>query len=116
MNPTILNLLDSIDQTILTPVVQALLNRETVQVIDWTCTKIHGGGGDTYDTGQAGVYRFAGRASGDGQICAWQLIFKVFDKSTGQTEPSHLHYWQRELVFWPQSLIHPWQVEKVAIK
>ena len=100
MNQTIVDLLNAVDQTSLTPFVQAALNQDAVQVIDWQYEKIHGGGGDAYDAGQAGVYRFWGGATIKDKVHDWQLLLKVLDQSTGQLEPSQLYYWQREPIFY----------------
>lgn len=105
MKQTLVNLLGAVNHATLTPLVQTIVDGNLVQIIDWNYSKIHGGGGDSYDTGQAGVYRFEGNAYVDGETVAWRLILKVFERSTGQTEPSHLHYWQRERDFYESKLL-----------
>jgi hypothetical protein len=64
--------LAGIDRATLTPLVQSVLNSETVEVIDWHCEQLHAGVGE----GTA-VYRFSGEGRDQDQTISWSLILSA---------------------------------------
>jgi hypothetical protein len=94
------NLLETIDQTALTPIVIAALNGKELKIIDWKYEKMYGGSGDAYDSGQVGLYLFTGRAVVENSVLNWQVVLKIFDRSSGHTDTTHINYWQREPDFY----------------
>ena len=68
--------LDTIDQAVLTPLVQRALDRPTIQVTEWDVQQIHGGiGGGLF---ASAIFRFTGQARDQGQTVPWSLILKTF--------------------------------------
>jgi hypothetical protein len=81
----------AIDRATLAPLVQSALNSETVDVIDWECTQLHGGLG----AGTA-IYRFAGQGREQGQTVPWSLILKTLHPQIPADAPSAWNYYKRE--------------------
>jgi hypothetical protein len=83
--------LASVDQAILTPLVQSALNSETVEVMTWDHEQLHGGAG----TGNA-IYRFTGQGRDGEQEIPWSLILKTLSPGEGNTDVSAWNYYKRE--------------------
>lgn len=98
--------LDSVDQTVLTPLVCTALNNDKVKVSDWSYTPLHKGGGGT--AGAMGVYRFSGNAHDQStqEEFAWSMILKAFDGTFGicSRHETDWNYWKREILFYESGL------------
>ncbi len=84
--------LPSIDQVTLTPLVRSALDRDSVDLADWECQRLHGGIG----AGTA-VYRFSGQGRDGGRTIPWSLILKTVRSDSGSTDPSAWNYYKREV-------------------
>ena len=85
--------LDSIDQAMLTPLVQRSLGLSTVQVIDWDVQQIHGGiGGGIF---ASAVYRLIGKGIDQGRTIHWSMILKAFFPRN-EADPNSPYYPRRE--------------------
>ena len=85
--------LASIDNSILKPIVSAVLGQPTVDIANWQIERVHGGAGDI-GTSISGIYRFQGTA-GDQD---WSLILKVVGTTSDQDNPAEPRYWKREVL------------------
>ena len=85
--------LDTIDQAVLTPLVQRALDRPTIQVTEWDVQQIHGGiGGGLF---ASAIFRFTGQARDQGQTVPWSLILKTFSPAA-DAAPDSPYYPRRE--------------------
>src|SRR3712207_6111628 len=88
-----MDIIQTIDATILTPLVRQVLGSDMLELGDWHVHPIHGGA-----TANAGVYRFAGQAYDRGGGVPWSLILKVWRWREGRDDPASWNYWKRELL------------------
>ena len=85
------NHLETIDSTILTPLVQRALDAPSARVLAWEYQPIYAGMG----TGTA-LYRVSGLASHQGETAPWSLILKVLGEDSNRADPAHPEWWRRE--------------------
>lgn len=99
--------LDNLDAPILTPLVRASLDSNTVEVKSWQVTPILQG-----RASPAGVYRIAGTACEQDRQVNWSMILKVVESSAtsvhagnnASDDPTHTFYWKRELLLYQSGL------------
>ena len=94
----------TIDRPTLTPLVCHALDRESVDIIDWDHSQIHGGAGDQ-GRGLVGLYRFAGHCRDQNEVIPWSLILKIVNSSSDAEEPAHPLYWKREVLAYQSGLL-----------
>jgi hypothetical protein len=99
MNPTAE--LEVIERATLTELVRRSLRSNTLEVRDWSCQAIHGGGGGS--TG--GVYRLAGTALDQGKPVPWSLILKVVAAPAIAGAPSNWDFWKREVFAYSSGIL-----------
>ena len=97
--------LSAIDAEILTPIICALLETETVELIDWRHRRIHGGFGDAGGTVISGLFRFEGDARDRGAIRDWSIVLKVVGAGAGGADPSDTRYWKREVLAYQSGIL-----------
>jgi hypothetical protein len=83
--------LATIDQATLTPLVRSALDRETIEVTNWSYEQLHGGAGAAN-----AVYRFSGQGREQGQETLWSLILKTIHPAGDNTHISAWNYYRRE--------------------
>jgi hypothetical protein len=91
------NALDAIDQATLTPIVRRAQASTTIEIIDWSYSRVHGGAGDVGGV-LSGLYRFVGSGVDEGKLTSWSLILKIIVASTVNDDPSEPRYWKREVL------------------
>ena len=89
--------LSTIDQTILTPLVQQVLGRTSLRLLDWQVAPYGAGASRS-------VYRVAGHAEAQGTTLPWSLILKVAPVD-GRLNPSGASYWKREMLAYQSGLL-----------
>jgi hypothetical protein len=94
------NELQCIDAATLTPLVRQALGTETVEVGEWRCQRLYGGASLA-----EGVFRFSGIVHDQGQNMDWALALKVLRPIPPVDDPSHSHYWKREVLAYPFGLL-----------
>lgn len=72
-------------------VVGRALDRERVQVVDWSIQKVPGG----LDRSST-VYRVSGTARVGMEMQEWSVFLKVFQPLPGREDPASAFYWRRE--------------------
>lgn len=91
----------SIDASILTPILRKSLRRDHVQILDWQITRLGGGAGNPVSIG---LSRIAGTAQDQDELVNWSVILKVIQSpaNTGWVnmgegeDQTHWNYWKRE--------------------
>jgi hypothetical protein len=94
-------LLDSIDNAMLSPLVQRVPDNEVIEVTDWKCQRLRPSGGGATE----GVFRLGGDASVNGEVIRWSLILKVIQPRPDRDDPSGWAYWKRELLAYQSGLL-----------
>lgn len=93
--------LQSIDSSILTPVVCQSVRRENLQMLDWRMSQLGGGAGNPVSVG---LYRFEGSGLDQNERIVWSVILKIIQSpanvgwvNMGEgDDQSHWNYWKRE--------------------
>ncbi|MEM7538293.1 MAG: phosphotransferase [Chloroflexota bacterium] len=95
----LLSSIDKIDNAVLIPIVQQVLNQHTVKLMGWSYHRVRGGAGDVGDV-LSGVYRFTGAAHLYDQLlpCPWSVILKIVGTTGTDDDPSVPRYWKREVL------------------
>lgn len=103
------HVLQSIDESRLTPVVRQTSHHGTLQVRDWRVKQLGGGAGNPVS---AGLYRFEGTGRDGDEAVPWSVVLKVLQSpaNTGWTDmgegedQAHWNYWKRELFVYQSDL------------
>lgn len=83
--------IDTIDSTLLTPLVRRAYGNESLRLGQWTVQQIQGGAGEGI-----GTYRLTGEALSNDAPHPWSLILKVLGRSDSTMGLSSWSYWRRE--------------------
>ncbi|MCP4384464.1 MAG: hypothetical protein GY798_24145 [Hyphomicrobiales bacterium] len=97
---------DTLDGSILTPVVRRLFGRDDVAVIDWQVSSLAGGfAGDT--VGGEGTVRVQGTADVGPETLDWSVVLKTLSRApdVGSEDPRDWHYWKREALAYESGLL-----------
>lgn len=99
------NRLQSVDATILAPLVGRALQATVLKLVAWDYQPLPGG--FSQEKGQIyGLYRFRGSARTDDGILSWSMILKATGgASTGSHDPAASDYWKREIEIYRSSLL-----------
>jgi hypothetical protein len=110
MEISVSSILQSIDESNLTPVVRQALGRDQFQILDWQASQLGGGAGNPVSVG---LCRFEGNGMDGGEWFRWSLILKVIQSPAnvgwsnmgeGQ-DPTHWNYWKREFLLYQSGLL-----------
>jgi hypothetical protein len=99
--------LQSVDATMLTPLVCQALANNALRIDEWQLTPLQKGGGQVIG-GVLGIFRFGGRAFDrhTGTSLPWSLILKAFSgTSSGSVDMSTWNYWKREPLVYQSGLL-----------
>jgi hypothetical protein len=99
------NRLQTVDRSILTPLVCRALQMEMFELGEWAYQLVLGGfsqeQGEIY-----GIYRFCGTAQTPTGSTPWSLILKATGPaSTGSQQPADYDYWKREVLVYQSGLL-----------
>lgn len=97
---------DTLDRSILTPVVRRLFGRDDVYVIDWQVSSLAGGfASDT--VGGEGTVRVQGTADVGSEALDWSVVLKTLSRApdVGSEDPQDWHYWKREALAYESGLL-----------
>jgi hypothetical protein len=89
------SLLESFDETTLTPLLRRALQNDTVDVSTWGIRQVYGGAGFGAAGGSA-VHRVSGLAHDRGDTLDWSLILKVLYPPAALSDATDWDYWRRE--------------------
>ncbi|MCB1045479.1 MAG: phosphotransferase, partial [Acidobacteria bacterium] len=91
MNQSENTLLETINETVLQPLVQQVLANPSVEIVKWNYEKLHGAGGGL---GGTVIYRFSGLGQVQDKLIPWSLVLKILQARADESSSSH--YWKRE--------------------
>jgi hypothetical protein len=99
-----------VDESVLTPIVRQVLQRDRVQILDWQVSLLGGGAGNPVSVG---LYRFVGSAQDQEERVAWSVVLKVIQspanvgwENMGEgDDQTHWNYWRRELLVYRSDLL-----------
>jgi hypothetical protein len=92
--------IQSIDNSILTPIVRRALDSDTVEVGEWDCQRLYGGASQA-----EGVFRFSGMGHLRGETAPWSIVLKIVPPIPPVDDPSYSHYWKREALAYQSGLL-----------
>jgi hypothetical protein len=112
--------LQALDERTLTSLMRRALNNPTIQLEEWSFTKIHA----DYNPLTVGVYRIAGTARADEHIRSWSVVLKMVHaldeiepfESDWLNDPTNFAYWQREALVFQSGLFNGWQGNLVPVQ
>lgn len=113
--------LNTVDQAMLTPIVQRVLNKNMLAIIDWAWQPVQGGSAKAVGTG-LGVYRFFGHACIGDDSVPWTVILKAYrlakadegSIASGNEGQTAWNYWKREALAYASGLLEELPGELVA--
>jgi hypothetical protein len=102
--------IQSIDQSILTPIVRKAVHRDTINIQEWSVSQLGGGVGNPVSVG---LYRFEGIGLDQDERIPWSIILKVIQspanagmENLGEGEDqTHWNYWKREPLMYQSGLL-----------
>ena len=97
------SIIQSIDQSMLTTLARRALNREDLQILNWTISQLGGGAGNPVSVG---LYRFECTGQDRDEQVVWSVILKILQspanvgwENMGEGEDqTHWNYWRREVL------------------
>lgn len=97
--------LQAVDETLLIPLVRAVVENESAEVVDWAIELILGGATQAFGRSY-GLYSFKGTAQIQDKCVPWSLILKAKARSleVGQ-EPKNWNYWKRKILAYQSGLL-----------
>lgn len=96
---TYISRLETLDTTLLTPIVREALHDKSAVLLDWSQQAIEGG------FSGAPVYRFAGEAQTAVGIQRWSAILKIFVPPANEQSVEDFAYWKREVLVYQSGLL-----------
>ena len=101
---------ESLDASILTPIVRKSVRRDTFSVQDWHVSQPGAGVGNPVSLG---LYRFEGTGQDQGEYIPWSVILKVIQSPANEgqenlgegDDPTHWNYWKREPLVYQSGLL-----------
>lgn len=99
--------LTGIDRTTLTPVVRAVLDSRSAEVVEWQAISVLQG-----RASPAGVFRVVGTAQDQEKMVPWSLVVKVhqsaelaaYGENKASNDPADMFYWKRELLLYQSGI------------
>ena len=103
-------ILQSIDQSTLTPIVRQALHRPNCQIREWHTSQLGGGAGNPVSVG---LYRFEGVGQDGDEPVAWSVVLEILQSpanvgwvNMGEgDDQTHWNYWKRELLLYQSGLL-----------
>lgn len=113
--------LNNVDEIMLRPIVQQLLDQPILGLIEWGWQPVQGGSAQAVGTG-LGVYRFSGYARSQQDKLPWSVILKAYRLfkaaegavAHGNEQQTAWNYWKREALTYASGLLEPLPGELVA--
>ena len=101
---------ESIDTSVLTPIVRQSLRRDAFNLQDWHVSKLGGGAGNQVTIG---LYRFEGTGQDQHEPILWSVILKIIQSpanvggvNLGEgDDQTHWNYWKREPLIYQSGLL-----------
>jgi hypothetical protein len=94
--------LQSIDEAVLTPLVQRCLHREKAIILHWQVQPLTGG-----VEIESSLHRFTGEAKSGGKTLPWSLVLKIIQSPAGSTgDPLAFRYWKREALAYQSGVLN----------
>jgi hypothetical protein len=93
--------LQSIDRTMLTPIVRRALDRDALTIDNYQSQPLTEG-----SSSGAGVYRFSGTGHDSGETVPWSLILKCAARETDADEPTSFNYWKRDFLVYRSGVLN----------
>lgn len=102
--------LQSIDISLLTPIVRHSVHRDTLSIQDWHVSQLGGGAGNPVSLG---LYRFEGIGQDQGERMTWSVILKIIQSPANKDlenlgegdDQTHWNYWKREPLIYQSGLL-----------
>jgi hypothetical protein len=94
--------LQAIDESVLTPLVQRVLNREDAKILHWQYQPLTGG-----VELESSLYRFIGDARTRSGTILWAMILKIIRSSAeDNNDPLSFRYWRREALAYQSGILN----------
>lgn len=93
--------LQTVDHSVLTPIVRRALGRDTLTIDHWRSQPL-----TESSTSGAGVYRFSGTGNDAGEAVSWSVILKCITRETDKADLASLLYWKREFLVYQSGLLN----------
>lgn len=108
MNQTFQAKLQAVDASLLTPLVQQVLDDPLAEVMDWQQRPLLGGR-ETEESGVLGCIRFSGHARLLDKVVPWTLVLKAFSpppRDANNQQTASAFYWKREALVYQSGLLN----------
>jgi hypothetical protein len=91
----------TVTPSLLTPIVQKVLEDEQAEIVDFSCQSIHGG----LEVASC-ITRICGTASCGRKLVSWSVILKAVAPSPRNDDPQGVWYWKREALAYKGKFLH----------